>query len=49
MSARPLFVLVALAVHPYRAESRVLARPGGRRYVKQFARAVALKLTGASG
>ena len=33
----------------YRAESRVLARPGARRFVKQFARAIALKLTSAAG
>ena len=26
----------------YRAESRVLARPGSKRYVKQFARAIGI-------
>ena len=33
----------------YRAETRVLARPRAKRKVKQFARAVAIKLSGASG
>ena len=33
----------------YRAESRVLARPGSRRYVKQFARAIGIVLTGQTG
>ena len=33
----------------YRAESRVRARPGARRLVKQFARALGLTLTGQSG
>jgi hypothetical protein len=28
----------------YRAESKVLARPGSKRYVKQFARAIAVEL-----
>jgi hypothetical protein len=28
----------------YRAESKVLARPGSKRYVKQFARAISVKL-----
>jgi len=33
----------------YRAETRVLARPGSRRYVRQFARAVSITLTGQTG
>ena len=33
----------------YRAESSVLARPGSKRYVKQFARGVTIKLGGATG
>jgi hypothetical protein len=30
----------------YRAETRVLAKPGSRRYVKQFARAIGITLSG---
>ncbi|HYI37373.1 MAG TPA: hypothetical protein VEX39_12235 [Thermoleophilaceae bacterium] len=33
----------------YRATGRVLARPGSKRYVRQFARAVGITLTGQSG
>jgi hypothetical protein len=33
----------------FRAESKVLARPGAKKYVKQFARAVGIALTGQSG
>jgi len=33
----------------YRAETRVLARPGSKRYVKQFARAIGITLTGQTG
>jgi hypothetical protein len=33
----------------YRAEAKVLARPGSKRYVKQFARAVGIQLTGQTG
>ncbi len=33
----------------YRAEARVLARPKGKRYVKQFARAIGLTLTDQTG
>ena len=33
----------------YRAESSVLAKPGSKRYVKQFARGVTIKLGGATG
>ena len=33
----------------FRAESRVLARPGSRRYVKQYARAIGIDLTGQTG
>jgi hypothetical protein len=33
----------------YRAESRVLAKPGSKRYVKQFARAIGIALTGQTG
>jgi hypothetical protein len=33
----------------YRAQGRVLARPGSKRYVRQFARAVGITLTGQSG
>ena len=33
----------------YRAESRVLAKPHSKRYVKQFARAVGITLTGQTG
>jgi hypothetical protein len=33
----------------YRAETRVLARPGSKRYVRQFARAIGITLTGQTG
>jgi hypothetical protein len=33
----------------YRAQNRVLARPGSKRYVKQFARAISITLTSQSG
>ena len=33
----------------YRAEASVLAKPGSKRYVKQFARGVAIKLGNATG
>jgi hypothetical protein len=33
----------------YRAESKVLAKPGSKRYVKQFARAIGIALTGQTG
>jgi hypothetical protein len=33
----------------YRAETRVLDRPGSRRYVKQYARAIGIRLTGSTG
>ena len=33
----------------YRAESRVLARPGSKRYVRQYARAIGITLTGQPG
>ena len=33
----------------YRAESRVLARPGSKRYVKQYARAIGITLAGPTG
>ena len=33
----------------YRAESKVLAKPHGKRYVKQFARAIGIALTGQTG
>ena len=33
----------------YRAETRVLSRPRSRRYVRQFARAISITLTGQSG
>ncbi len=33
----------------YRAESRVLAKPRSKRYVKQFARGVTIRLSGATG
>jgi hypothetical protein len=33
----------------YRAETRVLAKPGSKRYVKQFARALGITLTGQTG
>jgi hypothetical protein len=41
----PANVTVAL----FRAESRVLNKPGGRRYVKQYARAISLTLTKETG
>lgn len=43
--AAPDAALAAL----YRAESHVLARPGSKRYVRQFARAVSITLTGQTG
>jgi predicted outer membrane repeat protein len=43
--AAPEIALAAL----YRAETRVLARPDSTRYVRQFARAVSITLTGQSG
>jgi hypothetical protein len=33
----------------YRAETRVLAKPGSKRYVKQFARAIGIVLTPQTG
>jgi hypothetical protein len=33
----------------YRAESMVRAKPGSRRYVKQYARAIGIRLTGQTG
>jgi hypothetical protein len=37
------------AVALYRAETKVLAKPRSRRYVKQFARAIGIALTGQTG
>ena len=33
----------------FRAESRVLERPGGRRYIRQYARGISLRLTNQTG
>jgi hypothetical protein len=38
-----------VAVALFRAETRVLSRPRGRRYVKQYARAISITLTSSTG